>query len=199
MVSGSWMGVWFYANDWKVFLWLYTLVHVYLWIGAFHIARWCKEKEVSRGAGCHWFAERTFHSARCSKEAIGGRQSLGNTIGSLILMMCWNKEEDVPWIIQETWAKKSGVTLRNWWQPRARCVWYYVLLAKGYSHMMIILNNLSSPGSVLSMMKYCGLIPTLYPHLSFHPQRTELHIFQHPVRVHTCTTGTHAHTHTQRR
>lgn len=64
------------------------------------------------------------------------------------------------------------------------------------SHMMIILNNLSSPGSILSVMKYCGLIPTLYPHLSFHPQRTELHIQQHPIRMHTFSMSTHAHTHT---
>lgn len=62
------------------------------------------------------------------------------------------------------------------------------------SHMMIILNNLSSPGFILSMMKYCGLIPTLYTHLSFHPQRTELHIQQHPEHMHAYTRSTHAHT-----
>lgn len=59
---------------------------------------------------------------------------------------------------------------------------------------MIILNNLSRPSSILSMMKYCGLIPALHPHLSFHPQRTELHIKQHPVHAHTYTLTTIPHT-----
>lgn len=44
------------------------------------------------------------------------------------------------------------------------------------------------------MMKYCGLIPTLYPHLSFHPQRTELHIQQHPACVHTYANNIYAYT-----
>lgn len=39
MLSGSWMGIGFYANCWKVFLWLWT-VDDYLWTTAFHIARW---------------------------------------------------------------------------------------------------------------------------------------------------------------
>lgn len=36
-------------------------------------------------------------------------------------------------------------------------------------------------------MKYCGLTPTLYPHLSSYPKRTELHIQQHPACMHTYT------------
>lgn len=47
-----------------------------------------------------------------------------------------------------------------------------------------LFNSSSRPGFILSVMKYRGLIPTRFPHLSWCPQRTELHM-QHPG----CTVG----------
>lgn len=55
-----------------LFMYLYASEHSTLQGG-----QW--EREASQDAGCHWFAERTFHSARCTQEALGGGWSLGNT------------------------------------------------------------------------------------------------------------------------
>lgn len=46
-------------------------------------------------------------------------------------------------------------------------VGYRVLLAEGLRHEDYF--NASSPGFILSVIKYCVLIPVLYTHLSFHP------------------------------
>lgn len=44
-----------------------------------------------------------------------------------------------------------------------------ILCFQAKAKAMIILNNLSSPGSILSLMKDGGPIPTVHHHLSFLP------------------------------
>lgn len=133
-----------------------------LWKRTFHTARRTAGEGSESRSRPPWFAERTFLSARCGKEDIGGGGSLGTSSilnpGNAIM----------------------GVTLRikSLKRMTASCPVCVVWRVEGQRIATIILwNNPSSPGFILSAMKYCGLIPTAHSHPSPQPQRTELHIW----------------------